>query len=134
MKNDRPLSPHLTIYKPQITSASSIIGRICGGISAVVFFSFVWIFIHSTYSLHNDFNLLELTIFSDTTAVKYLSRIGFFGFLFAAIMYILTVIRHLFWDIGLGLDLKTAKISGYLCFAMAFLLSIFISCFTFRLF
>ncbi len=102
----RPLSPHLQIYKPQLTSFTSISHRASG-----VFLSLgslllaVWL-----YALAFD-SSLYITI---TDAVQ--STVGWLALLAwsAAFYYhLLNGVRHLVWDAGYGFELKNAYRSGY---------------------
>nr|YP_009047503.1 succinate dehydrogenase subunit 3 [Bartramia pomiformis]AGN74294.1 succinate dehydrogenase subunit 3 [Bartramia pomiformis]AHG59029.1 succinate dehydrogenase subunit 3 [Bartramia pomiformis]QKS32188.1 succinate dehydrogenase subunit 3 [Bartramia pomiformis] len=120
MKINRPLSPHLTIYKPQLTSTLSIFHRISGAFLAImVFFSILFLKI-------GDLNLTSY----------YLYRYAFF-FLFYFYWLISSVvnfsllalcyhmsngIRHLLWDLGFFLELSKVYTSGIIMlFCAAFL-------------
>ena len=110
----RPLSPHLQVYKPQLTSILSILHRITG---IVLSLSLV-LLTYWLYALANGE--------SSYTGIQSLlaSRLG------ALILFILSWIlfyhlfngvRHLLWDIGIGLELKTSYLSGYIVVAASLL-------------
>ena len=118
MKNNNPLSPHLQIYKWQISSLLSITHRIVGVINflAIILICFWVIFIifgQSNYSI--------LNLFFNSSFGKFLVISLCWTFSF----HILNELRHLFWDAGYGFDLKIAKITGILVFIGSFILTIF---------
>ena len=120
----RPLSPHLSVYKVQITSSSSILGRIFGIVSAISFFVFLMFFVYSTYSITSNYSIYKLTaftIFSPNDIIQNLSRVVFVGIVHSSLFYILSLVRHLFWDMGYLLDMKSAKIAGWLMFVLTFI-------------
>lgn len=103
----RPLSPHLTIYKPQITSVLSIGGRFCGAaaIAGVMFFVF-WLCSFAFYpKLYGILEFLLGNIFGKLVIVGWTAPMFYF---------IGNGIRHYFWDLGLLLELLPAKIAGVL--------------------
>ncbi len=106
MKNKkRPISPHLSIYKPQITSILSISHRISG-----VFQSLGLVVII----------LLLLSIFLGENSHKYFmlfveSLIGkafLFFYVFSLCYHLLNGIRHIFWDFGFGFEIKNVNYTG----------------------
>ena len=118
MKNNNPLSPHLQIYKWQISSLLSITHIIVGVINflAIILICFWVIFIifgQSNYSIVN--------LFFNSSFGKFLVISLCWTFSF----HILNELRHLFWDAGYGFDLKIAKITGILVFIGSFILTIF---------
>ena len=105
MSRQRPLSPHLQIYKPQITSMLSILHRATGialSIGSVILV--LWIVAltlgENTYLMYS--NLIN----------NLFGKLIIFGFTFALFYHLSNGIRHLFWDAGYGYDLKHAYISG----------------------
>jgi|TARA_E500000331_G_C17022989_1_gene611681 succinate dehydrogenase / fumarate reductase cytochrome b subunit len=114
---NNPLSPHLQIYRWHVSSLLSIAHRIVGvaNIIAVTFICF-W-----ALSLLLGEETYELTNFYlNTFFGKFLIIFLCWSFSFQ----ILNEARHLFWDIGLGFDLKVAKITGILTFFGSFILTI----------
>ena len=114
---NNPLSPHLQIYKWQISSLLSITHRIIGvlNIFAVIIICFWTIFL-----LLGQENYFPIEIFLNTFFGKFivLSLCWTFSF------HILNEIRHLMWDIGYGFDLKIANITGYATLFGSFILTI----------
>lgn len=113
----RPTSPHLQIYRPQLTSALSILHRITGvvlalGIPVLILWLLALAFGESSYNTASAiFDLL-------------LVKLVLFGWTFCLFYHLANGIRHLFWDIGLGLDLKTTYLSGKAVVAAAVLLTV----------
>ena len=116
-KNNNPLSPHLQIYRWQISSLLSITHRIIGVINifAITLICFWCIFL-----LFGQNNYQNIQIFFNTFFGKFLIISLCWTFSF----HILNEIRHLFWDAGYGYDLKVAKITGVLAFIGSFILTI----------
>tara|TARA_B100000674_G_C37037002_1_gene556804 strand:- start:5 stop:430 length:426 start_codon:yes stop_codon:yes gene_type:complete len=117
MENNNPLSPHLQIYKWQISSLLSITHRIVGVINFFVivlicFWAIMVVFGENSYSVLN--NIL------DTSFGKFLTISLCWTFSF----HILNELRHLLWDAGYGFDLKTSKITGVIALIGSFVLTI----------
>ncbi len=118
MKNNNPLSPHLQIYKWQISSLLSITHRIVGVIN---FFAIALICIWSLSLLLGQNSYLSIQVFFNTVFGKFFVIAICWTFSF----HILNEIRHLIWDAGYGFDLKIAKITGLLAFIGSFVFTIF---------
>ena len=117
MQNNNPLSPHLQIYKWQISSLLSITHRIVGVIN---FFAITLICLWSISLFFGQSSYQNIQIFLNTIFGKFLVVSLCWTFSF----HILNEIRHLFWDAGYGFDLKVAKITGVLAFIGSFILTI----------
>ena len=119
MKNDNPLSPHIQIYNWHISSLVSISHRITGIIN---FASLTMICFWVSY----------LVLGKDNYELVFIFLKSFFGkFLILAIVWsfsfqILSEIRHLFWDYGIGFELKIANITGSLVIVGSFILTFLI--------
>ena len=115
--NNNPLSPHLQIYKWQISSLLSITHRIVGVINILaITLICIW-----TLSLLVGENSYEITqLFLRSLFGKFI--IVFLCWTFS--FHILNEIRHLIWDMGYGFDLKVTKITGVLAFFGSFVLTI----------
>ena len=113
----RPLSPHLMIYKPQLTSVLSITHRGTG-----VFLSFGALFLCCwLLAIANgpeSYNTLQHYISA------WYGQILLWAWVFSLYFHLCNGIRHLFWDIGLGLEIKTTYTSGYVVIAVTLLLTI----------
>jgi succinate dehydrogenase / fumarate reductase, cytochrome b subunit len=104
----RPLSPHLQIYRPQLTSITSILTRITGnGLIVGTILVVWWLFaaaIGETY-----FN------FADAILRSWFGKIVLTLSLWAVWYHYLAGLRHLWFDAGRGLDIKTAEKLGWGC-------------------
>ena len=117
MENNNPLSPHLQIYKWQISSLLSITHRIVGVIN---FFAIVLICLWAVLVVFSQSNYLSINIILNSSFGKFLVISLCWTFSF----HILNELRHLFWDAGFGFDLKVAKITGILTLIGSFVLTI----------
>ena len=112
-KINRPLSPHLTIYKPQITSVMSISHRIAGifqSFGLVVFFLLI-------YTIYLGENVYYL---SDFVLDSILGKVFFLMYTFSLFYHLLNGIRHLLWDFGFGFNSSNVTYSGYVIILLAF--------------
>ncbi len=105
MQNNNPLSPHLQIYKWHISSLLSITHRVVGVIN---FFAFILICFWAVSLLFGEILYQNIEVILNTFFGKFLIISLCWTFSFQ----ILNEIRHLAWDVGLGFDLKTAKVTG----------------------
>ena len=112
-----PLTPHLQIYKWQISSLLSITHRITGVINAI---AISLICIWFLFTINNEKILFENILNSFFGKFLSISLCWTFSF------HILNEIRHLIWDAGYGFDLKISKITGYATLILSFLLAIII--------
>ena len=114
--DNRPLSPHLQVYRPQLTSVLSILHRITGIALAIGTLILVWWLIAAAAG-PTAFDIVQNFIGS------LVGRLLLLGWSFALYYHLCNGIRHLFWDAGKGFDLKTAYASGWLVVAAAALLT-----------
>ena len=119
MKNDNPLSPHIQIYNWHISSLVSISHRITGIIN---FASLTLICFWVSYLVLGKDNYELVFIFLNSFTGKFLILAIVWSFSFQ----ILSEIRHLFWDYGIGFELKTANITGSLVIVGSFILTLLI--------
>ncbi len=119
MARERPISPHLQVYKPQITSVLSIFHRITGvALTFGLILLVAWIF---TLSLGEDyFEYFVMFIKS------WFGLLILFGFTFALNYHLCNGIRHLFWDAGYGYEIETVHKSGLAVLVVSFVLTILI--------
>ena len=119
MKDKNPLSPHIQIYDWHISSLISISHRITGIINIILI---TLICFWMALLLLGDTNYELIQKFFETFLGKFLIMGTVWSFSFQ----ILSEIRHLFWDLGLGFELKTSKITGLLVIFGSFILTIFV--------
>jgi succinate dehydrogenase / fumarate reductase cytochrome b subunit len=102
----RPLSPHLQIYRKQITSVMSILHRISGIVLSFGAFVLAWW-------------LLAVAQGGDAYAraaaclASPFGKLALFGFSLALVYHLLNGIRHLLWDVGWGFQIPQVYKSGY---------------------
>lgn len=105
-RGNRPLSPHLTIYRPQMTAISSIFVRITGNALLVAGLLIVWWFLAASTS-PEYFELANAVITS------WFGDLVMFLSLWALWYHTLGGVRHLIWDTGRALDIETAEKMGW---------------------
>ncbi|MGV6805175.1 MAG: succinate dehydrogenase, cytochrome b556 subunit [Ruegeria sp.] len=116
-RGNRPLSPHLSIYRPQLTSVTSILTRITGNAMLVAALLIVWWFLAAATSpeayarAHN----VITSILGDL--IMALSLWGLW-------YHTLAGVRHLIWDNAIGLDLPTAYKLGWAVVIGSFVLTL----------
>ena len=115
--NKNPLSPHLQIYKWQISSLLSITHRIVGVIN---FFAITLICFWSLFLLLGGESYEIMYRFLNSFFGKFIA----IGLCWTFSFHILNELRHLFWDLGYGFDLKISKITGVLALFGSFILTI----------
>ena len=116
-RRDRPLSPHLQVYKPQWTSVLSILHRITGVALAAGTLLLVW-WLAAAASSADYFAYVQGFMASGIGIVLLI------GWAFALYYHLCNGIRHLFWDAGIGLELGPARTSGMLVVAAAAALTV----------
>ncbi|MFQ5567370.1 MAG: succinate dehydrogenase, cytochrome b556 subunit [Paracoccaceae bacterium] len=104
-RGNRPLSPHLQIYRPQITSVLSIFHRMTGvGLALGAVLVVWWLVAAATGPRY--FAVVDGLL---TSWIGYLVLLGM---TWALAYHLLNGIRHLVWDIGYGYELETVERSG----------------------
>lgn len=105
---ERPLSPHLQIYRWHIPMLTSILSRITGNALIVTSVLVVWWLLAASTSeaYFNIANSILTSWFGDI--VMTLSVLGVW-------YHFLTGLRHLYYDAGKGLDIPTAEKLGWAC-------------------
>ena len=106
-KSARPLSPHLQVYKPQLTSILSILHRLTGIALAVGAVAMTW-WLWTAMTSEVAFGCLQKFRHS------LVGQVLLFGWTFSFVYHFLNGIRHLKWDAGYGLNMKSVYLSGYI--------------------
>lgn len=118
-RGNRPLSPHLQIYRPQLTSLSSILVRITGIGLLLTTALIVWWLIAAATS-ESAFSAIDgflrswfgdLILLASTWAVFY---------------HMLGRLRHVIWDLGYGMEVSTSEMMAKGMFLLATILTIFV--------
>lgn len=105
-RGNRPLSPHLQIYRPQLTSFTSILTRITGNALIVAAVLIVWWLLAAATSA-------EYFAVADTVVRSWFGKLVFAGSIWAVWYHYLAGLRHLYFDSGRGLDIATAEKLGW---------------------
>jgi succinate dehydrogenase / fumarate reductase, cytochrome b subunit len=112
---NNPLSPHLQIYKWQISSLLSIAHRIVGVINIIAITAIcIWSLLLGIEN-YQPINFFLNTFFGKFIAVSLCWTFSF---------HICNELRHLIWDLGYGFDLKVAKITGVLALISSFVFTV----------
>ncbi|MCB9948831.1 MAG: succinate dehydrogenase, cytochrome b556 subunit [Rhodospirillaceae bacterium] len=104
---ERPLSPHLQVYRPQITSVLSIVHRLTGVALCVGTLLLVWWLVAAAAG-PDAFEAAQGFIGS------IFGRLILFGWSWALLYHLCNGVRHLVWDAGYGFELDTLTRSGWL--------------------
>ena len=106
MRSKRPLSPHLTIYRPQMTSMSSILVRISGNALLVGFATVVWWLLAAASSA-------DYFAVADGFVQSWFGQFIILGSVWALWYHLLGGLRHLIWDQGKMLEIEQAEKMGW---------------------
>jgi succinate dehydrogenase / fumarate reductase cytochrome b subunit len=102
----RPLSPHIQIYRPQLTSVLSIANRVTGvALSLYAVVLVVWL-VAAADGPH-AYATVQVVIQS------WVGQILLFGCTFSFFLHLCGGIRHLVWDAGYGFELSAIYASGW---------------------
>ncbi len=115
--HSKPLSPHLQIYRPQITSMLSIAHRLTG-----VALAFAALLL--TYWLASAAYGPDAFERAQGVLQSLFGRVILFGFTFSLFYHLCNGIRHLGWDMGWGFDLVKLRITGVIVVIAALVLTV----------
>lgn len=113
----RPLSPHLQVYRPQITSVLSILHRITGVALTIGTILLTWWLVAAAYGPEP---------FADAQAFlgSWFGQLLLWAFTFCLFYHLCNGIRHLLWDFGWGFEIAQVRLSGIVMVAAAVLLTL----------
>jgi succinate dehydrogenase / fumarate reductase cytochrome b subunit len=103
---ERPLSPHIQIYRWQVTMASSILHRATGVALGAGTLLLAWWLVSAATNA-------EYYAFVHMVMGSWLGRLVLLGFTWALFYHLCNGIRHLAWDVGVGYDKATATRSAW---------------------
>ncbi len=105
---ERPLSPHIQIYRPQLTSITSILTRITGnGLILGTLLAVWWLLAAATSDSY--------FAVANAVVTSWFGKLIFLGSVWALWYHYLAGLRHLYFDAGKGLDIPTAEKLGWAC-------------------
>ena len=119
MSEKNPISPHIQIYNWHISSLVSIVHRITGVINILMITLICFL-------------VMYLLLGANSYSYIYIFFKSFYGkFLIISIcwsfsFHTLSEVRHFFWDLGYGFELKTSNITGVLVILGSFISTLFI--------
>lgn len=116
-RGNRPLSPHLQVYRPQITSSLSILFRIMGVASSIGSIILVW-WLVAAASGAEAYDFMSLIVGS------VIGQLFLFGWTFALVYHTCNGLRHLYWDTGKGFDVDSVVTSGKLVVGLSIVITI----------
>jgi len=119
MKDKNPLSPHIQIYNWHISSLISISHRITGIINIIII-TLICFWVALLLLGNTNYELIQK--FFET----YFGKFVIVGIVWSFSFQILSEIRHIFWDLGFGFELKTSNITGLLVIFGSLVSTIFI--------
>ena len=103
---DRPLSPHLQIYRWTLTMAMSILHRATGAALAVGILMVVWMLLAAA---SGEAAFAQFQAFNGSV----LGQLMLFGWTVSLFYHMGNGVRHLVWDMGRGFEIPAAYRSGY---------------------
>jgi succinate dehydrogenase / fumarate reductase cytochrome b subunit len=115
--SNRPLSPHLQIYKPQLTAVLSIAHR-ASGIFLVIGTLLLVYWLTALAEGPDSYAQAQAFLGSG------LGRLILFPWVFALFYHLCNGIRHLFWDMGAGFEISTVYASGKIVVVTAIALTL----------
>ncbi len=118
-RGDRPLSPHLSVYRPQMSMITSITHRITGVGMTLALVWIVWWFLALSTG-PESFGAI------DGSLTSWFGILVLVGSLWALSYHFCNGIRHLFWDMGYCLEKETAQKTGIAVFVASVVLTIII--------
>ncbi len=115
--NDRPLSPHLQVYKLPLPALMSIFHRATGVFLTLgTILLSIWIISLATGA--DNFDAVRSFIGS------LIGQLLLLGWTFSLFYHLFNGIRHLYWDMGKGFEMKSVYTSGYLTIIGAAVLTV----------
>jgi succinate dehydrogenase / fumarate reductase cytochrome b subunit len=102
----RPLSPNIQLYRPQLTSVLSILNRLTGVLLSVAAIGLV-IWLLAAAAGPQSYAAVR------TALASWVGQVVLFGCTFAFFRHFLGGIRHLVWDTVHGFELRTIYLSGW---------------------
>ena len=119
MENKNPISPHIQIYSWHISSLVSIGHRITGVINIIIL-TIIMFWIGSLLIGENFYQIIFNFLNS------FFGKFFIIGTIWSFTFHSLSELRHLFWDLGYGFELKTANLTGVLVIIFSIIFTVVI--------
>ncbi|EDM73369.1 succinate dehydrogenase, cytochrome b556 subunit [Roseobacter sp. AzwK-3b] len=116
-RGERPLSPHLQVYRPQMTSISSILTRITGNALIVGVLLIVWWLLAAATGP-------DYFAIADAVVTSWFGDLVLTLSLWAIWYHYLAGLRHLYYDAGKGLEIETSEKLGWACIGGSVILTV----------
>lgn len=116
-RGERPLSPHLQVYRPQMTSISSILTRITGNALIVGVLLIVWWLLAAATGP-------DYFAIADAVVTSWFGKLVLTLSLWAVWYHYLAGLRHLYYDAGKGLEIETSEKLGWACIGGSVILTV----------
>jgi len=116
-RGDRPLSPHLQVYRPQLTSITSILTRLTGNALIIAALLVVWWLLAAATGP-------EYFAMANAVVTSWFGDLVFTLSLWAIWYHYFAGLRHLVYDSGKGLEIETAEKLGIACIAGSVIMTI----------
>lgn len=113
----RPLSPHLQIYRPQITSVLSILNRVTGIGMALAAVLIAWWFLAAATGA-------GYFAVADGLLTSWLGLLVLVASLWAFWFHFFNGLRHLRWDAAKGMGMKTVRRTGWITFILSVVVTV----------
>lgn len=117
-RGNRPLSPHLQVYRPQLTSITSILTRITGNALIVASLMIVWWLLAASTGP-------EYFAVADGFVTSWFGDLVMFLSLWALWYHTLAGVRHLIWDNAKMLEIDKAEMLGWIVIIGSAVLTVF---------
>ena len=117
MENKNPLSPHIQIYSWHVSSLVSIGHRITGVINTIIL-TLIFLWLGSLLFGENNYEII-FNFFN-----SFLGKFFIIATIWSFIFHSLSELRHLFWDMGYGFELKIANFTGSLVIVLSIVFTI----------
>jgi succinate dehydrogenase / fumarate reductase cytochrome b subunit len=116
-QNNRPLSPHLQIYRLPLTALLSITHRASGVVLSGAALVMIWALAAAAIDAESYASVYA-------HLASWYGQTFLFGVTFALYLHMCNGIRHLFWDVGVGFELETVAKSAKMVIAGAIVLTV----------
>lgn len=116
-RGNRPLSPHLQIYRLPLAAVTSILNRITGVAMTLAAMLIVWWFAAGAYAP-------GYFAFVDGLLTSWVGNLVLFGSLWALWYHMLNSIRHLIWDTGRMMEIEIVEKTSWIVLGASVVLTV----------